>query len=106
MIGIFVVGICYGGFLALISPVALDTFGPKHFSVNFGILFLAVAVASYAGPRLAATVAEANGGLYRPAFLIAAIMTVAGLCLMVAYVALTRRKPALAAAKASRHGRR
>jgi MFS transporter, OFA family, oxalate/formate antiporter len=101
VIGIFVVGICYGGFLALISPVALDTFGPKHFPVNFGILFLAVAVASYAGPRLGATVAEANGGLYRQAFLIAAIMTVGGLCLMVLYVALSRRRPVLETAKAS-----
>jgi OFA family oxalate/formate antiporter-like MFS transporter len=97
--GIFVVGICYGGFLALIGPVALDAFGVRHFSVNFGILFLVVAVAAYAGPRLVAAVAKANSGDYSPAFLIAAVMTAVGLCLAIAYVVLSRRQvtPALSA---------
>lgn len=95
--GIFVVGTCYGGFLALIGPVTSDAFGPKHFSVNFGIMFLTVAVGSYAGPRLAAAVAEANGGAYSAAFLISAVMSVAGLGLAVLYAALSRRKVAPAA---------
>ena len=103
--GIFVVGICYGGFLALISPVSLDTFGGKHFSVNFGIMFLSVAVAAYAGPRLAAAVAAANGGAYKMAFLIAAAMTAAGLCLAVAHAVLSRPKPALVAPPPSPAGR-
>ncbi len=100
VLGIFVVGICYGGFLALIGPVALDAFGPRYFSVNFGILFLSVAVASYGGPRLAATVAEANGGEYRLAFLIAAAMTAGGLVLAAIYAWLARKK-AVAAAEAA-----
>jgi MFS transporter, OFA family, oxalate/formate antiporter len=96
VLGIFVVGTCYGGFLALIGPVTLDAFGPKHFPVNFGIMFLTVGVASYVGPRLAAAVVEANDGVYNQAFLIAALLTVAGLVLAGVYVWLSRRAPAVA----------
>jgi len=90
--GVFVVGLCYGGFLALIGPMTLDTFGPRHFAVNFGIMYLAVSVASYTGPRLAAAVAEANDGAYAQAFLVAAILTVAGLVLAAVYAWLARAR--------------
>jgi OFA family oxalate/formate antiporter-like MFS transporter len=91
VVGIFLVGACYGGFLALLGPVTLDAFGPRHFAVNFGIMFLTMAVASFVGPRLAAAVAEANGGVFKQAFLIAAVLTMAGLALAVAYVWWSRR---------------
>jgi OFA family oxalate/formate antiporter-like MFS transporter len=81
LVGIFVVGLCYGGFLALIGPVTLDAFGPRHFAVNFGLMFWALAFASYAGPRLAAGVAQANDGVYKQAFLVAAALAVVGLFL-------------------------
>ena len=92
--GVFVVGLCYGGFLALIGPVTLDAFGPRHFPVNFGIMFLSVAVGAYAGPRLGATVAEANDGAYEQAFLVAALMTLFALVLAVIYALITRRRDA------------
>jgi OFA family oxalate/formate antiporter-like MFS transporter len=92
--GVFVVGLCYGGFLALIGPVTLDAFGARHFPVNFGIMFLSVAVASFAGPRLAAAVAQTNEGAYNQAFLVAAIMTLVALALAAVYAGITRRKSA------------
>jgi OFA family oxalate/formate antiporter-like MFS transporter len=91
--GVFVVGLCYGGFLALIGPVTLDAFGPRHFPVNFGVMFLSVAVAAYAGPRLAAAVAEANDGAYKQAFLVAAVMTLVALVLAAVYALIARRRP-------------
>ena len=94
VVGIFVVGLCYGGFLALIGPVTLDTFGPRHFAVNFGLMFWTLAFASYAGPRLAATVVEANDGVYKEAFLVAAALTVLGLILAVFNTWLGRRRAA------------
>jgi len=92
VVGVFVVGVCYGGFLALIGPVTSETFGPRHFSVNFGIMYLAVSVASYVGPRLGAAVAEANDGVYRQAFLVAAMLTVAALVLAAIQACLMRRR--------------
>ena len=96
VVGIFVVGLCYGGFLALIGPATLDAFGPRHFAVNFGLMFWAMAFASYAGPRLAATVVVANNGVYKEAFLLAAGLTVIGLILGIANTWLGRRKTATA----------
>jgi OFA family oxalate/formate antiporter-like MFS transporter len=92
VVGIFAVGLCYGGFLALMGPITSETFGPKGFAVNFGIMYLTMAVASYVGPRLAAAVAEANGGDYKQAFLIAAALALTGLALATAHLLLARRR--------------
>ena len=85
------VGFCYGGFLALMGPVTADAFGPTYLGVNFGIMFFTVAISSFLGPRLAAMVADANGGSFSKAFLIAASISVAGLALVGAHAALRRR---------------
>ena len=94
VLGMSAVGLCYGGFLALMGPVTADAFGSKHLELNFGIMFLAVAIAAYIGPRIAAAVSEASGGDYAWAFIVAAIMSAAGLLLVGGYVLLTRRKAA------------
>ena len=101
VLGICTVGLCYGGFLALMGPVTAETFGNKNLGINFGIMFLTVAIAAYAGPRLAAAVYAANGGDYGWAFIIAAIISVVGLLLVVAYMLLVRRRaPARAEVRA------
>ena len=51
---IVVVGLCYGGFLAIMAPLTADLFGPKNLPVNYGLMFLTVAIAAYVGPYLAA----------------------------------------------------
>ena len=90
--GMFVVGTCYGGFLALIGPVTTDAFGARHVGTNFGIMYLSVAVALFLGPRLAAVASEKSGGDYDWAFLIAALMSAVGLLLVGAYVLLQRQR--------------
>ena len=95
------VGLCYGGFLSLIGPVTADAFGARHLGVNFGIMFLTIAVSAYAGPRLAAQVAEANGGSFSQAFVIAAVINLAGLALVAVHVLLRRRREAVAALEPS-----
>ena len=85
------VGLCYGGFLALMGPVTADAFGPTYLGVNFGIMFFTVAISSFLGPRLAAMVADANGGSFSKAFLIAAAISIAGLGLVGAHALLRRR---------------
>lgn len=90
VLGICVVGLCYGGFLALMGPVTAETFGSKNLGINFGIMFLTVAVAAYVGPRLAAAVIEANNGDYAWAFIIAAAISAAGLLMVGAYMLFAR----------------
>jgi MFS transporter, OFA family, oxalate/formate antiporter len=91
VLGICAVGLCYGGFLSLMAPITAEVFGNKNLGINFGIMFLTVALAAYVGPRLAASV-HASTGDYDWAFIIAAIMSAAGLVLVSAYMVLARRK--------------
>jgi OFA family oxalate/formate antiporter-like MFS transporter len=85
------VAFCYGGFLALMGPVTADDFGPTWLGVNFGIMFFTVAIASFIGPRIAAVVADADGGSFSRAFLVAAGISVLGLALVAAHAWLQRR---------------
>jgi OFA family oxalate/formate antiporter-like MFS transporter len=85
------VAFCYGGFLALMGPVTADDFGSTYLGVNFGIMFFTVAVSSFVGPRIAAMVAEADGGSFSKAFLIAAAISLLGLVLVASHAALRRR---------------
>ena len=85
------VGLCYGGFISLIAPVTADAFGQKHLGTNFGIMFLAIAVAAYLGPMLAAVVKEANNGDYTPAFVIGVYINIAGLLITGGYMFFKRK---------------
>jgi OFA family oxalate/formate antiporter-like MFS transporter len=91
VLAIMTVGLCYGGFLSLMGPVTAEGFGHKYLGVNFGIMFFTIAISAFAGPRLAALVAEANDGDYSKAFLIAAGINVAGLVLLAGRRLLHRR---------------
>jgi OFA family oxalate/formate antiporter-like MFS transporter len=88
---IALVGLCYGGFMALIAPFTADFFGTKNLGVNFGIMFLTVAVAAYVGPLLAA-MAKQTYGDYRMAFVIAILVNIAGLVLFGAFRLYRNRK--------------
>ncbi len=91
VLGICAVGLCYGGFLALMAPITAEAFGNKNLGINFGIMFLAVAIAAFVGPRLAAAISEANGGDYTRAFVVAGLITAAGVALASTYGVLNAR---------------
>lgn len=104
LLGVSVVGLCFGGYLALYPAVTAEYYGTKHLGVNYGWMFSAYGVGGLFGPFLAAwlmkgnsqvpyQVTEAGGrvveklltiGNYRLAFLVsgAACLVAAGLCLM------------------------
>ena len=107
LLGISIVGLCFGGYLALYPAVTADFFGTKHIGVNYGWMFTAYGAGGIAGPYLAARlmrvvdnvpyiVKDAGGNLtekiftvgdYRPAFFIA------GIACLVAAVITTKVKP-------------
>jgi MFS transporter, OFA family, oxalate/formate antiporter len=106
--GISVVGLCFGGFLALYPAVTADFYGTKHLGANYGWLFTAYGAGGLFGPFLAAwlmkveaklpyRVMEPGGrlverqfavGNYRQAFLVAGMA-----CLGAATVCLLLRAP-------------
>ncbi|MBN2465883.1 MFS transporter, partial [candidate division WOR-3 bacterium] len=101
IIGISVVGLCFGGYLALFPAFTADFFGTKHYGINYGWMFSAYGAGGIVGPFLAAAlmkvsakvsyqVTDAAGtlsekaftvGNYRPAFFVAAAMCVAAVLL-------------------------
>ncbi|MBN2086417.1 MAG: OFA family MFS transporter [Anaerolineales bacterium] len=49
------IGLCFGGFLALYPALTADYFGTKHIGVNYGVMFTAYGAGGIAGPYLAAS---------------------------------------------------
>lgn len=87
-----VIGFCYGGFLSVMAPLTADLFGSKNLPINYGLMFLTVAIAAFVGPRLASVVTEANNGSYSSAFSIAALLNFTGLILYIIFLNLKKRK--------------
>ena len=75
-----VFGISYGGFLALLSPVAVEIFGLKAAGVLLGFLHLGLAIGETVGPVVAGGIYDVTGG-YSPAFLIGGIIAAIGVIL-------------------------
>ncbi|MBD3271470.1 MAG: MFS transporter [Elusimicrobia bacterium] len=44
------IGLCFGGFLAVYPPLTAEYFGPKHFAVNYGLVFIGYGSGCFLGP--------------------------------------------------------
>ncbi|MGB9894055.1 MAG: MFS transporter, partial [Candidatus Saccharicenans sp.] len=106
--GISLVGLCFGGFLAVFPAVTADFFGTKAYGANYGWMFSAYGLGGLLGPYLAATlmktsalirITEFSAGQretvrslavcdYRQAFIVAGI-----LCLLSAAALLLLKRP-------------
>lgn len=100
LLGISIIGLCFGGFLSLYPALTADYFGTKHIGVNYGWMFTAFGAGGIFGPFLAAwlmnveeTVSVEPSGIfevvnYGPAFWVAGIF-----CLIAAVLILKTKKP-------------
>lgn len=85
LVGICVVGFCYGGYLALMPSLAAEYFGAKNIGANYGILFTAWGAAGFTIPRYIAAILEekkkagAVGDGYDQMFYTLAALAAAGL---------------------------
>ncbi|KGP76644.1 hypothetical protein JT05_03685 [Desulfosporosinus sp. Tol-M] len=52
LIGICLIGLCFGGFLALYPSLTADYFGTKNLGMNYGSVFMAYGIAGVGGPML------------------------------------------------------
>ena len=73
-------GISYGGFLVLLSPVAVEIFGLKAAGVLLGFLHFGLSIGETAGPVVTGGIYDVTGGYY-PAFLIGGILAAIGVIL-------------------------
>jgi OFA family oxalate/formate antiporter-like MFS transporter len=107
LLGICIVGLCFGGYLALYPAVTADYYGTKHYGFNYGWMFSAYGAGGIVGPFLAAwlmkvvakvpyKVTEPSGvvekvftvGNYQPAFIVAGIA-----CIIAAVIIVLMLKP-------------
>ena len=72
--GFIMVGLCFGGFLALFPAVTADQYGLKNYGVNYGIVYLAFGVGGVAAPMVAAYLYDLHG-TFRYTYIICAVIT-------------------------------
>jgi len=77
IIGLSLVGLCFGGFLALYPALTSDRYGAKNLGINYGIVFTAYGGGSVLGPTMASYFRTFHGS-YLPAFYIAAVLALTG----------------------------
>ena len=83
-VGISVVGVCFGAFMGVFPGFTADQFGPRHNSVNYGIMFIGFALAGFFGPTAMRNIYSASGS-YQQAFLAACALSLAGVLLTFLY---------------------
>ncbi|OPX89676.1 MAG: putative MFS-type transporter YhjX [Pelotomaculum sp. PtaB.Bin104] len=52
LVGVSLVGFCFGGFLAVYPSLTADYYGTKSYGMNYGTIFLSYGVGAVAGPML------------------------------------------------------
>ena len=65
-----IIGLCFGGFLAVYPPATADFFGARDFSINYGLVFLGYGMGCFLGAWLGGAIYDIVGN-YTMAFRIA-----------------------------------
>ncbi len=86
-IGIYIVGLCFGGYLAIFPAITADFYGTKNIGINYGLVFTAYGVGGLLGTLFAPRVLEITKS-YSMAFVVTGI-----LCLLGAVIAVISRPP-------------
>ena len=76
-----VLGICFGGIMAIMPSVCADAYGPGNAGQNYGFMFIGYTMASFIGPVISAN-ALATTGSYSSAFPILGMLCIVGLVLL------------------------
>lgn len=80
VLGICVVGVCFGSLMGIFPSFTLERFGKKHSSVNYGVMFIGFALAGILGPQTASAIFGATAQ-YRLAFLASGLFAILGFAL-------------------------
>jgi OFA family oxalate/formate antiporter-like MFS transporter len=107
LVCVSVVGLCFGGFLALYPALTADFFGTKNIGANYGVMFTAYGAGGIVGPYLAASMMRvinevpyeaksATGEIVQKIFAIGdyqLAFIVAGIACVIAALLVTRIRP-------------
>ena len=74
-IGVAITGLCYGAGFSVFPAILSDSYGTKHFGVNYGVLFTAWGLGGVIGPMTAAIMIDSTNS-YNAAFLTASALLI------------------------------
>lgn len=77
-VGLFTVGITFGGTIAIMPAFVMDRFGPANQGINYALVFCGFSLAAMLSPKLGAKIGIAHGGDFSTAFYIAMIAAALG----------------------------
>lgn len=80
-LGVLLIGLCFGGLLALYPAITSDYYGNRNLGANYGIMFSAYGAGSILGPIMASYFRDLQGS-YLPAFYISTILIVVAIFLV------------------------
>jgi len=78
VLGIFMIGLSFGGFLAIYPALTSDYYGTRNLGINYGIIFTAYGAGAVLGPIMAGYF-KTFANSYTPPFYIAAILAIVGI---------------------------
>jgi MFS family permease len=88
--GISCVGLAFGSIMGVYPAFTAKQFGPKHNSVNYGIIFCGFALAGFCGPLILSSLTRISGS-YQAAFLVGIAFAMCGALLTVIYNKITAK---------------
>lgn len=91
-IAIVGIGLCFGGTMGIFPSIVGEKFGMKYYGVNYGVTFIGYSGAAFFGPRIANSVAAANGGQFTNAFYIALVISLVGFALTFVFKAMEKKQ--------------
>jgi OFA family oxalate/formate antiporter-like MFS transporter len=63
LLGVSLIALCFGGYLALYPAITADYYGTRNIGVNYGLLFTAYGTGGLLGPFLAAVLLRNSGAI-------------------------------------------
>lgn len=90
VVGVILIGICFGTFMGVFPGFTTDQFGTKNNTVNYGIMWIGFSIAGVAGPSILTSTYSAQGS-YTMAFVIAIAIAAVGLVMSFVYRALVKQ---------------
>ena len=90
VVGVILIGICFGTFMGVFPGFTTDQFGTKNNTVNYGIMWIGFSIAGVAGPSILTSTYSTQGS-YTMAFVIAIAIAAVGLVMSFVYRALVKK---------------
>ena len=89
-VGVCLVGLCYGAFIAVYPGFSSDQFGTKYSTINYALMFTGNALAGFAAQIMMQRI-YAGTGSYHPAFLLAQGFVALGFVLCLTYKKMNKK---------------